>query len=570
MSIQSRTSKLVLCLILAAIVWPLVALAQAVYPGMKSGVVKIIADKPDLGRDTGAGLVVGLDGNLALILTANHVVDEASSIEVKFFDKPYLSFAATPFEKFRQDLDVAILIVAPEAGRYVPGNLPTFKVGDAAGLSELDKISAIGHPLDVEWQISISTIARLEHEDDLRKLRFARSDVAPGNSGGPIFDDGGNVIGMVIEAGPLHGIGVKIDAILPLLQSWRISTSQLIPRTALGALLVSTDPGGAEVHLDSEPVGSTAGGTLTLKDLEPGPHTLRATLSGHADWEQEVEVGADQERAITARLQPQAAALAVRSRPAGADVFLDSRPVGSTAGGSLVLADLKPRRYSLRLEMAGYVDWTERVEVKAGSERVVEATLEPASGSLQVETRPSGAAITLAGRAVGTTTSGALTLGDLAAGRYALAAALEGFETWNLEVEIRPGQDRHILAELRSLPEPPIEAYLVLYKEPTFSGPSLKVRLDDGGRVDIRSGHALFDAASSCELFAPPNVEVMLVEHTLGYDKYPGATRRWRGNGDRLRIERRELVQAGLKNDVSSISWFVDGKLPDRRTAVVP
>lgn len=496
MFVYSQTARRLPGLLLA-LALPAAAAGQAVYPGMKSGVVKILADKPELGRDVGAGLVVGVDGNVALILTANHVIEDASQIVVKFFDKPYVGFDAVAFEKFHQDLDVAVLVVAPDEGRRIPAGLPAFDVGDGAGLAELDKISAIGHPLDVEWQISLATIAQIGHEDDLRKFRFTKGDVAPGSSGGPVFDDGGKVIGMVIEAAPLHGIGVRIDAILPLLESWRIATSQLVPRRVVGTLLVRSEPPGAEVFLDSHPVGTTAGGTLVLRQLSPGPHRLRATFADHGAWEQTVYVEADREVPV-------------------------------------------------------------------------EAVLESAVGSLRVETRPPGATIALAGRVVGSTDSGPLTLEGLDAGQYVLSVTREGFEALHTQVEVSAARVANVLAELRSIEEEPVEAHLVLYKNGNLKGPSLTIRLGSGGRVDIRKGHPLFRSAAAGELFAPSNVEVMLAQHPLSSKRYPGSTGTWRGNGDRVRIDKRDLERLKLKNAVASVTWYVDGKTPEGRRAVVP
>lgn len=268
----------------------------------KRGVVKIIAHKPQHVKDTGAGIVAGIEKNIVLILTAHHVVESAEKIEVVFFEKQFEKLQGRLFEKYDEDLDLAVVTVEPVEGRRIPPDLPGFSLGDMSKLREGEKVSTIGHPLDLEWQATINTntIAGLSDRGDFRKFRFTKSAIERGNSGGPVFDERGSLIGMVTKLDPVHAAAVKIDAAILLLQEeWRILTTNL---TRLGTISVDSRPSGAQVFLDGRPVGSTAG-PLHVTGLEAREYSVRVTKEGYKPWEKSVQVEVGKQRSILAELE---------------------------------------------------------------------------------------------------------------------------------------------------------------------------------------------------------------------------------------------------------------------------
>lgn len=270
---------------------------------LKRGVVKIIAHKPANVRDTGAGIVAGIEKNIVLIVTAHHVVEGAQKIEVMFFDKQFEKFHGRLFERYDEDLDIAVISVEPVEGKRVPADLPRFSLGDMSKVKEGEKVSTIGHPLDLDWQASLNTniIARLSDRGDFRKFRFTKAAIERGSSGGPVFDKRGSLIGMVTKFDPVHAVAVKIDdALLVLNEAWRIPTANL---ARLGTILVDSRPSGAEVFLDGRPMGSTTEGPLTITGLEPGRYSLRVTKEDHTTWEESIEVKAGKQTSILAELE---------------------------------------------------------------------------------------------------------------------------------------------------------------------------------------------------------------------------------------------------------------------------
>jgi hypothetical protein len=67
-------------------------------------------------------------------------------------------------------------------------------------------------------------------------------------------------------------------------------------------------------------------------------------------------------------------ALSVASRPPGARVFLDRRPVGTTP---MSLSQVSAGSHVVRLELAGYLPWSGAIQVVAGEQNRVTASLEP-------------------------------------------------------------------------------------------------------------------------------------------------------------------------------------------------
>lgn len=106
--------------------------------------------------------------------------------------------------------------------------------------------------------------------------------------------------------------------------------------------------------------------------------------------------------------------------------------------------------------------------------------------------------------------------------------------------------------------------YIRLYEHNAFGGDFLDISLTDCGIVNIAYAGNFNDAISSFVLFAPDNVEVVLAEHQYRDERFPGKIGRWHGNNDRLQVDIAELRALGLQDAISSVTWLVDGQLPER------
>jgi putative serine protease PepD len=141
---------------------------------------------------TGTGFVIDGKGN---IVTAAHVVDGASSITVTFQDGT--TRKATLLGKDNAT-DVAVLKVDPAGITLHP-----LALGSSANLDVGDPVAAIGDPFNYNRSISTGIVSGLDRTisapNGFTVAHAIQTDTAlnPGNSGGPVFDSSGKVIGIV-------------------------------------------------------------------------------------------------------------------------------------------------------------------------------------------------------------------------------------------------------------------------------------------------------------------------------------------------------------------------------------
>jgi endonuclease G len=234
---------------------------------LKRIVVKIVT--PD---EAGAGIVVNVKENIAFVLTAYHIVKDATEISVTFFDKREAEFKKAKVFNFYPELDIAVIIVESEQGKSIPDDLPTVNVG--AVPKDRDKLSVIGHPADLEWQFNklAYTYTRLGYLNDFRKFLYTSPSPQRGESGGPVFDESDNLIGIVLGRGPSgNAVAVTIDAVLSIVQDWGVSTPKLLDASMRKA------PNFFVQVYEKSRTKPLNGAFITLKDLMSGSNQQRQT-----------------------------------------------------------------------------------------------------------------------------------------------------------------------------------------------------------------------------------------------------------------------------------------------------
>jgi serine protease Do len=137
-------------------------------------------------RGQGSGFIIGKDG---LILTNAHVVRDADEVIVKLNDRREYKAKVLGSDPAT---DVAVLKIDAR-------DLPVVKLGDPERLGVGDYVLAIGSPFGFEQSATagiVSAKGRALPGDAY--VPFIQTDVAvnPGNSGGPLFDANGNVVGI--------------------------------------------------------------------------------------------------------------------------------------------------------------------------------------------------------------------------------------------------------------------------------------------------------------------------------------------------------------------------------------
>lgn len=85
----------------------------------------------------------------------------------------------------------------------------------------------------------------------------------------------------------------------------------------IGALIVKTTPGEAQVYLNDEPKGMTsAEGEIRLPDLKPGSYTLRVSLPGYQSYEKPINVAAGDAQTVYVTLQQKSSSNPGKDNPA--------------------------------------------------------------------------------------------------------------------------------------------------------------------------------------------------------------------------------------------------------------
>ena len=143
------------------------------------------------GRGAGTGVIISEDG---LVLTNNHVIEQADSIKVKLFDGRELNadlVGSSPAD------DVALIKIRDVSG------LTAAELGSSADLQVGDPVVAIGNALDLEGTPTVTQgiVSALNRSIDagtesLSNLIQTDAAINPGNSGGPLVNASGQVVGI--------------------------------------------------------------------------------------------------------------------------------------------------------------------------------------------------------------------------------------------------------------------------------------------------------------------------------------------------------------------------------------
>ena len=222
----------------------------------------------------GSGFIISTDG---YILTNSHVVDAADEITVKLNDKR--EFKARVIGADRRT-DVA-LIKIDAAG------LPAVRFGDPGKLKVGEWVVAIGSPFGFENSVTAGIVsAKGRSLPQENYVPFIQTDVAvnPGNSGGPLFNMRGEVVGVNSQiysrTGGFMGLSfaIPIDVANDIAQQLR--TAGKVTRGRIGVVIQPVTKELADGFGLSRPQGALVnsvekGGPAEKAGIEPGDVILR-------------------------------------------------------------------------------------------------------------------------------------------------------------------------------------------------------------------------------------------------------------------------------------------------------
>ncbi len=137
---------------------------------------------------SGSGVIVDSDGH---IITNNHVVGDATEIEVRLSDKTKLIAQVIGKDP---DTDLALLKVTADRP------LPSARFGDSTTVKVGQWVLAVGNPFGLDRTVTLGVVSGIGRENInlSRYENFIQTDASinPGNSGGPLFNLRGEVIGI--------------------------------------------------------------------------------------------------------------------------------------------------------------------------------------------------------------------------------------------------------------------------------------------------------------------------------------------------------------------------------------
>ncbi len=197
--------------------------------------------QPVAARALGSGFLISADGR---IITNNHVISGSSNIEVKFSDQSI--YTAKVLVRDTAD-DLAVIQIEPKK------KLPFLKLGDSDALQVGQKVLAIGNPFGFAGTLTTGVVSSLgreirgENNRTLEGLIQTDAAINEGNSGGPLLDSQGNVIGIntaiLAPSGGNIGIGfaMPINRAKAMLEDFRTGKSFGRPRLGVSTAFVAGD-----------------------------------------------------------------------------------------------------------------------------------------------------------------------------------------------------------------------------------------------------------------------------------------------------------------------------------------
>jgi S1-C subfamily serine protease len=221
----------------------------------------------------GSGFVIDTDGH---ILTNYHVVHGAQTIEVILGDQSHYKAKYIGADTRN---DIALIQIDPRGHKLIP-----LKLGDSRNLLVGQRVLAIGNPFGFQSTLTtgvVSSLGRTVQTSDSTFIDEAiQTDAAinTGNSGGPLLDSHGEVIGInsaiYAPTGTTAGIGFAIPINTARRVAEDLITKGRVSRATLGAEGRAIWPGLADA------LGLSVKQGILIERVEPGGPAAQAGLRG--------------------------------------------------------------------------------------------------------------------------------------------------------------------------------------------------------------------------------------------------------------------------------------------------
>jgi serine protease Do len=221
---------------------------------------------PAPARGAGSGFIISPDG---VILTNAHVVANAKEVTVRLIDRRELTAKVIGQD---EKSDVAVVKIDAQG-------LPTVRLGNPDELRVGEWVVAIGAPFGFDNTVTAGIVsAKGRTLPDGSYVPFIQTDVAvnPGNSGGPLFNMRGEVVGINSQifsrTGGYMGVSFAIPIDVATQVSQQLQTQGYVTRGKLGVTIQSVNQSLAESFGLKQPQGAL------VANVEKGSAAERAGL----------------------------------------------------------------------------------------------------------------------------------------------------------------------------------------------------------------------------------------------------------------------------------------------------
>ena len=216
-------------------------------------------------RGLGSGFIISSDGT---ILTNAHVVDGASEVTVKLTDRREFKAKVLGSDK---KSDIAVIKIDAK-------NLPVVALGSSEKLNVGEWVVAIGSPFGFENSVTAGIVSAKARSLPTDSYPFIQTDVPvnPGNSGGPLFNLNGEVVGInsqiFSESGGFQGISFAVPIDLALHVKDQLVAHGKVTRARLGVTIQDVNQRLANSFKLPRPMGAL------VSDVESASPAAKAGL----------------------------------------------------------------------------------------------------------------------------------------------------------------------------------------------------------------------------------------------------------------------------------------------------
>ena len=166
---------------------------------IETSIPAVVTIKTDVAQ--GTGFIISGNG---YVVTNEHVIDGGSYIQAVDYNQNVVNAQLIGYD---QNLDIALL--------KIQGNYSKLSLGDSSNVQVGQKVIAIGNPLGLQFSVSQGIISAINRQGPNGLDAYFQTDASlnPGNSGGPLIDTNGDVIGINnFKASGSENVGFALES----------------------------------------------------------------------------------------------------------------------------------------------------------------------------------------------------------------------------------------------------------------------------------------------------------------------------------------------------------------------